>query len=244
MSTFGKIGARDLLYGKGVPRGYTEHDALTMTEYNTNVYIDTGIEVPSMGDFLMECDYANNPIGGRYTIIGGANGTSLAGQGMSTRGYLGYGEWYYYTQTWNRRIKITSVSRPVSVRFGVLGNMEFIEINGKTYTNELDGNERGTGTSHTFTWGRGSNAHDNFSGTIIGKGRIYIAGNVVWDGIPCSKNSDGTVGYWDIVSRRFFPANAGFAVYDNIVGGGNQCIESSESAFYAYSSDSFWKEAA
>ena len=72
--------------------------------------------------------------------------------------------------------------------------------------------ERGTGGTHTFTLGRASNPSDDFSGTILGRSRIRIGGEVVWEGIPCSRTDDGVVGYYDVVGKAFCPANANFAI--------------------------------
>jgi len=199
--------------GGNLPHGFEEIPLLRITAYGSSSYIDTGVTVPDTGDFLMECDYWSKDSFTLYAVLGGANGATLTGQGFSVRGYPSWSEVWYYTATWNRNMDFKKAQFPAVVSGGVVGDKEYVSINGVVMTGDIDGTERGTNGSHTFTFGRSANPNDDFSGTILGRSRVKISGAVVWEGVPCVRTSDSAVGFFDIIGKSFCRANANFEAY-------------------------------
>lgn len=216
------LGARQFFERRGggglLPRGFTQFAYLRITANLDSRLIDTGITVPSAGDFVAVIDYIHQ-VSNTYTPYGGVRprySTSIYSTGFASFGYVFYRNVYYSVAT-NNSFDFKTPDRwsDISVRFGIIDDEQYVSVknisSGATAQNshQLVGGERG-GSGDTFHWGITRLLTDNSVGTVQGAARLVAGDRVVWDGIPCVRDADSAVGYFDIVGRQFCQANSGW----------------------------------
>ncbi len=221
----GLYGMRKFYAPGELPKGYTKHSVLRVTgdaEYRS---INTLIRPENSNDFSI---FFN-----RVDLIGYSPTYACVGtiaENIKTPTGIGcffvppYRDVHITSGTNDSKYK-TPDGFPVvnvSIEFGVKENKRYFKIvrlsdgGAIEYSWDISGNEHGTSQS-SFLIGVKRSWWDNCTGTVLGRCRIISGDKLIWDGTPCSRDSDGVPGYWDSVSRRFCPGAKGFAVYDNPV---------------------------
>ena len=190
---------------------------MRVVDYKYNITpIDSGILCPMEGDFWVELDFVWRDGTGQYIAPAGlrpmtANSCSIRTY-STNRIMFTYGSYDGNTFTRNPP-GVNFYTSPFSCGFGMIGDMDVMSVNGQVYSQSPKGGERGNGASTCRFVGSG-NLWDNILGTLVGTCRIYIDGEVVWDGIPCSRDSDGMPGFWDVVGKKFCAGTRGIEVWD------------------------------
>lgn len=219
------IAARNafLMGGGGLPSGFTAYNYLRIIGTGATRKIDSGVSVPETGDFIAEIDFVHQPVG-KYAPFGGVTTLSaVLASGFAANGYLSYRDINYFNgSTKSFSYKTPQAWPEVSVRFGIEGANETISVTNigaaggvSSQTLALIGGERGR-AGDSFWWGANRSMNDNAVGTAYGAARLYAGGVVVWDGVPCVRDSDSAVGYYDFVNRAFCPAASGFEAVNTL----------------------------
>ena len=272
MATFGKIGAKDILwkppYDKEVeylqnPAANTPNAYISIPGLYPVAQLSTEIKVSmayssiysSFMLFGFANDYAGNP---RRTYVLGARSIRRL---TRLYGIVSDGNVNYLDTTVGVDISSQPDNTPITIAFNAVDNT--FNFNGTiikntrrlTYTTDT----RGTWPMRLFqiVISNGKQVGTTYCASQYDSFRIYSAkfkmyDEVIHDFIPVRC---GSVGYMfdranikgEPLGNGLYP-NGGTVPFvlgpDKVVRGGGKCIESSESAFYSYSSDSFWKEAA
>ena len=200
---------------------YTPVPALKIVgaNYPTRTYIDSGIVVPPSGDFYVESDFVFfETVAGRetepYWTIGGVS-PFASPYGFGTNNHVGWRINIYYSGG-KEKIRFDSATNirngHYSVRYGIIDDMEYFDVNGVVKTNPLDGTERGNGLA-TFMFFASYPWYQNRTGTILGEVRLFHGSEKVFNGIPCIRDKDGACGYFDTVDGRFCPAVGNIGVW-------------------------------
>jgi hypothetical protein len=210
--------------GGSLPSGYTQSAFLRRTDGQIGAYIDTGVQAPLTGDFLAEIDYASHR-SSEYLTFGGIGATTTPASkntGFSCYGYIGYRNINYYVGvTLTIGFRTPTSPSAVSAVFGIKDEAEYVSITNlntgvvSSKTASLTGMERGN-AGDTLRWGLTPSAGLGYVGYIVGAARLYAGGVVVWDGVPCVRDSDSAVGYYDLVNRSFCPATYGFEAVNDM----------------------------
>lgn len=213
------VGARNGFYMENesgpIPKGYTERSVLVVTNYQRGLIgIDSGIYCPQEGDVWIECDYVQKyslyaPISGLFPILGNSMGLRAYGyrRMIFNLGQYGSGIFYFENADWD------FYSSPIRCGYGIIGENDVIMVNGEIATHTLVGGERGNG-NQTIWFGKCASTWDDGRNTKLGVMRIYLSGVCVFEGIPCSRDSDGKAGYYDTVGVRFCPDQGGIGWMD------------------------------
>ena len=215
----GNLGARGDFFVEHesgpIPKGYTERSVLVVTNYQRGlVGIDSGIYCPAEGNVWVECDYVQ-----KKSTYGTMSGLfPISGNVMGWRAY-GYREaMFLYGQYDTSTFKVSKsewnfYSTPIFVGYGVINEQCVMQINDEIFTHALKGGERGDGNKR-FWFGKSGSTWDNYLNTQLGTVRIFLSGTCVFEGIPCSRDSDGKAGYYDLVGKRFCQDQGGIGWMD------------------------------
>ena len=206
--------------GEGLPKGFVQNTAMEVIANGGNFKpIDSGILCPQTGSFWVECDWVMTKQSsnayirpcGLWTVEGNTIGLSMSNWYNGRVINMQYG--LYGNKEFTRTSAIKFHEFPFRCGFGMLDGYDVISIGDETWQQEPIGGERGTGTS-TFVFCGCGNTWDNIVGTLVGPSRIFLDGEVVWDGIPCTRLSDGVPGFFDLCKRKFHASTKGIAAYD------------------------------
>lgn len=203
--------------GNRLPAGYTEAEAIICY---SGQWINTGITMTSEDEMWIDCDITDLTEPTFYIMGARASFSSRnitfskqgSGYGIACDFNDGDGNTYRY-----------NVANYTTGRYKLYASKTKRGIEGLgENTTAWNGSFTCTGPCYVGFWGAGTTA-----GTSIGIiGRIYEAEIVgKWHGIPAIKDSNGSVGMFDLVSQTFF-SNDGIgsmsAVYKNFPAGYTQ----------------------
>ena len=170
---------------KGVPGDYTEIKGIT---YDGNVYYEIGDLKLTGADtlrFSFSATAACNVIG-CYTTMDAQTNFSVYASTSDGAKYLRYdGGTYYSYITTNKKYNI------VITPMGATGFEQESTWTKKDFTAVSDLCIGTTSTTATSA---------KLKGTLYGK--VVVDGR--FDGIPCKRNSDNAIGYYDTVSKTFY----------------------------------------
>lgn len=209
ISTYLKYALCKILGGK-LPKEYTE---LQYIESTGTQYIDTGININTTTS-RYETKIKPSLVSGTIGIFGTRNYTSSNPSSMNV--FIIDGAFRLDWLTGAGNYNVGNISSNTEYTISITRGLA--TINDVDYTSEAT---TSIDSSHTFYVGNFNNAGSVYSNGFSGKiyySKLYNNNILVFDGVPCYRNSDNEVGMYDLVNDVFY-TNRGtgtFVAGDNI----------------------------
>lgn len=107
----------------------------------------------------------------------------------------------------------------------------YCKVNTTELTTLGRGHTYGTQPLFLFTTGNGSTPHSNYGLCRIYNFEVWHDGNVIIDLIPCKRNSDNKIGFYDAVGNTFLEPNGSTPVAGSAANNGGEDFNCTDGSF-------------